>query len=735
MESVMKKSDDTLQSGKPTAEGWLADQTVALGMVLLKLNIARLCLLLYPPGHKEAQKNVTVAHHYLSRIISTQRHLFIEVSDNTLMANNRPMAKDNTAIREIIMSLSRHDIHTVLFKPGLTPFDVLSFLERLAQKPATDRFSLPISNIDIGIINYSGYTLITKKTISVPDSPREAPEPGRSTAQGKPGLFSVRPDQAESLVFEKPTRLGDRINRNAADAREVMNSYSTLLQNLQDHAALEQGNTLRADYLKTFLYSLNPSLREQFLSLTLDHALEKNSVEELYGLLTSLDHYLIFKMLEKANQEKREISPSMLRMVQKVISTIDTDTPSSSEKQAGSEVDIDPNDDLHHLFNREKYEMYVEQDYDTVLKNLLKISRETSRTPESINIADQERSLESTSLETQLIRMILSLDTGTEKISHDYYQFFSLRLSDSLIMLLDAREIVVLMTILGRLRRHHRRHPDPVIRDHAAKALLAFMQPLFLNRAMAAMDGNDLSMKKKTSCLLYSLGTGILPELLAWCGEQTDLFPKQSIRGLVSMFGQAAVAAIESVCDSPNPFFLKNMTTLLASCRTEASIPLLKQLYESPHADVRIEALKSLISLDCQEGIDWMMDLLSSPDNPLFYRAVQAAADLRLVQAVPELVKHLPAVTRPSSGLESAKILIKTLAAIGSPTAIPALENILNRTWSLHPRHLLLLKEAIYTTLDGYGPEVRSRFLTKGLTSRNQRISELCGRLIKTDEP
>jgi hypothetical protein len=519
------------------------------------------------------------------------------------------------------------------------------------------------------------------------------------------------------------------MNRQAVDTEAVARAYSELLGRYtepgeppEESAAMAPS---RADYLKSFLYGLNPTLRAQFLSLAFTHCSENENTRDLDKLFEKMDAYLILKMLDQANREHREISPGMINMIRKVVAG------AAPERREPPGETLRPRaETLQNLFNREKYEKYVEQDYDTVLKKLAVTSTAGHPVPGGIDLDLETEALNDRRIDLKFLRLL----TRLMKASPDAEAYTPLaraavRTSETLA---DRGAPPALSMTVGLFRAHGLRHPCPGIRPVAARFLEAFRQPDQVRRLLTLLIRDQPQDSRKHLCRsLTALGPSIIPTVVAWCAYKADLDRHPAVLGLLPKLGGPVSREVEGMLSHQDPLLLRNMVLILRTAGGPESVSLLTRLHVHPVPDVRMAALEASVLLGDPAGEKALLDLAASDNAGLTLRAVTLAGRLGMERAVPVLMSRFRMSLGSRECLEKNEVILHALGAIGSRQSLPLLKRILSSSWTLHPGGLARLQMAALRSLSGYPPDERAILARLCLKSRNSDVRGLCGDLLQ----
>ena len=160
------------------------------------------------------------------------------------------------------------------------------------------------------------------------------------------------------------------------------------------------------------------------------------------------------------------------------------------------------------------------------------------------------------------------------------------------------------------------------------------------------------------------------------------------------------------------------------------SLPEMRKLALHRDLRVRMEAIKSLFTLDTGVPIELLENVLTDPDPKVAETAVALVGSAGIKEGVRPLLR----IVRGNDIFGSRRSLrvkaIRALGELGDPSALPELQRFLRE--SLFPWPSKEERLAAWESLAGYPPETRLEFLERGLRSRDTQIRQVCERIPKS---
>jgi len=318
----------------------------------------------------------------LKRLLESLPRLPLGVAKDRLFIGGKYLDRKNVVHRDLALAFHARDIAAVTFHDWLTRDDVLSLCRILA----TDALEIReagglrelmknelLMGIDLRAIDYSRLRFTDEKEVfaeAAGDDQNSGDLIWRSfvshllsgclDSNGSP----VSPDEQQS---EDPRTIAKMLNSSQLGLQGAIAGYEKTLGRF----LCETTGNEPLEKLMDLLRNLTPELRGQFLSATFEH-MAGSGREELFGCFPD---DIVLEMLQQANNEAREISPSLMSLLERV-SRIETEAhpPGVGEKGGALKDSLEAclsADQAQTLFERESYETFVDSEYQDLLKELV----------------------------------------------------------------------------------------------------------------------------------------------------------------------------------------------------------------------------------------------------------------------------------------------------------------------------------------------------------------------------
>jgi hypothetical protein len=751
MSDDLDKKQPAGNSPKPPqrAERDVPLDTRMLSDAVIELNISRKNVGIYPPGHVQITKSIDRAFDMLLKLFALRAEMTLGVAKDTLFVGQDYLDQQNPVYRDFALSLYNQGIAAVTFIRGLDREQLVRFHRIITTKPeeissmggiAKVVENAGIPNIRVMAINYGSFHLTEEMEITHSHA--------KSKDETGPGLWGdfvshlsagtiAVPGQEEGISLKDaeqidPTELARLLNDRKLDPSIALQSYDRVISSHvrvraeQRQLTRDQSQTLRS--LNSLLKDLHPDLRKQFLSVTFQKTADASPAvtEEIMGGLTD---DMVIEMLQQANAEGREISPTLTGLLQKLASAggpqagMTVPTPSAGQAAAA----LTP-DQFKALFNREKYENYISGEYDNVLKRLA--TRQTTAAPSSgtFPIDEYSASMTDEKLDYQIGRVLLGFID--EEIEDDDYGEFLKKVISNIPELLKTEQLSLLHDTFETLRLHSREKRSLTIKAMVDVALKSFRDPAFITSLAEAFDATkNKDHARAAGQFLLALGQDALPAVFELYGRDEAAGGKRAVFDLLCRFGNAAVQEAVKRLDEPRPAFVRNLVMLIRWGWDGSVAPSLRPLLKHSAPEVRMETLTALLRFHHTAATEALRSAIRSADPDESAHAVSLAGQFRVSSAVNDVLGRLKKMILFDSDYRDNEEIIIVLGEIGDPKAVPDLERIARGKWPLFPKSRARMKAVLFESLQRYPKKSIEGLISIGEQSDDPRVQRACRKL------
>ncbi len=731
------------------------EQEVPLDMRLLteaviELNISRKNVGIYPPGHIQIAKSIERAYQLLQKMFEIRNEMTLGVAKDTLLIGKDYLDQKNPVYRDFALSMSHQGIASVTFISGLENDELVRFHGILTTKSEDIRMSggidkviaeAVIPHIRIQSIDYSSFHVTEEQEIFKASAKAGGEQSDSNVWQDFVTHLAAGtlagPGQGVSVKDAEqidPIELARLLNERKLDATAAVESYdhiiSTYMRGTAEKKQMSQEQSKTLANMNALLNHLHPELRKQFLSVAFKNiASRTGSPVDAEAVIGGFTDDMVIEMLGQASAEGREISPTLAGLVGKLAQA---KTDGSTGQQQGSSTQpakgfVAPAFQPEHmekLFDREKYEEYVPDDYQLILRNL---SKSSPAALEQFPLAEQLQSLDDEHIDFQIGRALLAF--LEENIEEEDYKEFAQKIVAYLPQFLETGNFEMLGDILETLRRHSTDKPVQGIREIAAESRKFFFAPDFIAKALSAFDRWMREKGQAASGLIQALGPDTIPGLLdMYCNDET-VGGRRILFNLLCLFGDPAVHEAQKRLRDPRANTVRNLLILICHTGSAASIPLVKPLLRHQDPMVKIEALSTLLKFKDPGAIDLLRNAIHDKDPDFASHAIALAGHYRIMDVTGDVLSKIKRVILFETDYVENEEIIKVLGSIGDPGAVSELEKLANASWSLYPSSLMHMKETIYSSLSRYPRETIAGLLRIGEKLNSDTIRRTCSRL------
>ena len=520
-DSRERPKGEAARSGKP-AETPSSAESKQLLHVITALNLVRMSLEMYPPGHSRIAEGIDSAFDMIQKILREKSELLIGFTGDTMtFGETAPdKEKNNAAFREYARSLNNLRIVSFTLNRGLKKDDLREFNRILAAKPS-DIWALGkiesviaragMTGIKVKVIDADHFRLEEKKKIIQAKVDKKDKDEHfwqglferlkseavkRSQSEGSPTdqqklatveairFLNKEPEHWPSAVFSYEKMIHDYFSempegkRTDTEQFEALTSVSSLVSNL------------------------HPELKKQLIDVVERQMILHPDTALVEENLQCFPNDIFIEIIRQTNERKAQISPTLVNLLKKMANI--QEEPAAADRSREKDFS---STDMETLLKREEYENFVPEDYDRLLKKATETSSSDGEIDESqFPLQEYLKTLTYEYVDFQICQLTHSL--MDEEIVEEDYLACAQKIAKSIPELLKAGEFSFLTTFMETLRRHGREKPSDNIRQKA----------LFLLRALSEQK---TIAKNVTPHILKGTGDPVgLATFLISSGEQ-----------------------------------------------------------------------------------------------------------------------------------------------------------------------------------------------------------------------
>jgi hypothetical protein len=724
-----------------------------LTQAIKELNVSRTKAGMYPPDHPEITRSIDRAYSILRKLNETWASLTLGVTKDGLLLAGERLDPRSTVFKDFAVALSRRDIASITLIKGLRQEELHRFHQIMNTDPEEIREAggvnemmrhANMNHILIQTVDYRHFHLTEEEEIAQIASKESGGRHVDIWQSFVQHLISGRlAKEGQGTAMDSwgsvdPLQLSQFINEHRFDPNRAIRIYEDIIR-----SQLGQVCDLQTmEKLNTLLHNLRPELRRQFLSVTFDNV--RDGENELLG---GFDDELVLEMLQNANDEGREISPTLLALVHELSSVAGPSPVASGQGWSGQSFGdsgtLSP-EQFRKLFDRESYESYVDPEYSSTLEHLsgvrgragtaYRVSEAESKLPEkqrssaaSNRMADLAPEFQAALDEGQQIIRISGILVSLmgQGVDGEEYEAFAGKLVEYAPELLNSGEFELLLQIVKTLRRHTTSMPT-VISGIAEKSLASFTDSYFVSKTAQAFKNCRGRKIQELSAFFMALGSSCVPKLMDMYALQEFPASDRALAGLLMHFREAAVEEAQARLTDPRVHVVRNLLAFIQSNGDRSCIPTVTPLLRHESHHVRSDALSILLSYQDDGILEPLRTALRSKIREESSIAVMLAGLHRVGEVVEDLVRLIKLTVFRRLDHKRNEEILRALGRIGDPKAMPVLEKLAKKSWVLYPSDFLQVKLALFESLSGYPEEHLTTLLTIGRRSKDYRIRNVC---------
>lgn len=721
----------------------LAEQLIA-ALNLLRMNVG-----MYPEGHSLISQSLNHAFGVLQKIFTDRDQITIGVAGETLLAGEGVLDKENRNHKQFAQSLNDLWITSITLSRGLTKDELLKFQRILAEKPVDILASGNIEkvfaknrlvNIKATYLYLSDFRFTEMKENAHEDlKEKRQLEDDRwrnyiasliNPSIGERGE-KVPPDVASM----DPQNFVKRLNSESIDWDVFLDDYSSMIARYL-HSDDEEKAPIYRDIISkinSLIKDFHPQLKRQLLSI-LEKAISSQPLSSItLDRLGCFPYETITEILRSASDEKREMSPSLILLFQKMskINSKSSDSagdvaPDFSSILNGTSESVK---ELDKLIERERYESYVPADYEELLRRKtgdIDVNGEIDA--REFVLEEEIKTLGDESLNLQVHRLLLAL--MDEDLNEDEYRELSTSITETIPQSLLLGQFPVLIDILESYRRHVKEKSSGTIKKLAGSGQAIFYNSKTISQALKPF-------------LVQGI---VIPSLIGFievCGPQNipwllDLYLEKGLpRGqevivkALRYFGKEAVDDVLKRLSGLNPHHMGRLLELLRVIGDAGVIPFVRNHLYHSNLFVRMQAISTLLRFHDPYAKDFLQKAILSKDQFESSQAIVLACHYRITEICVHLISQIKTVIIFEKDLALNEFIITEVVKTKDPHIVLYFEKLAAARWSLFPGRLSLTKMALFRSLSLYWVPDAAKLIKAGLDSKDKRIKSLCVELMQ----
>ena len=708
--------------------------------IISALNLIKMNIGMYPAGHALIDESVELAYTLIQNYLQGRSEMIIGVAGKTLMLNENVLDKKNNTFREYVHTLNVFRVISLSLKRTVTRKDLFQFSRILSSKPSDIRAmgkledilarssvnGIQVKTIDAGYFQLTDEKKIRKKmkdeNFWLGFISRIAFHASRTELKNSDAEKSADSDLPEAVRT---------LNDKKQYWQKAVVSYENMIQDYlyeirtgrQVSAEKYEALAKIADLIKNF----HPDLKEQLLEVAERQFSLQPETALVPENLKCFPTEMIQGIIHLANKKKRQISPVLIMLLQKL---------SAIEDGGNAHQQVDrqnmTSSEMGKLLQREEHEEYVPEKYDQLLKKLSGTSSTADDVAEdAFPLSIYLKTLDDEYIDFRICELVLAL--MEEEADEENYLAYSTRLALVMPDLLKKGQISFLISVIETFRRHGQKNASEKIRRQALSILSILADPDTIAKYITPfiMGGRDTSVVTK---FLVMSGVQNIPWLFDLYLDPSTT-ASDTLMDIIKGFGGSnAVDEASKRLKNQTPLKALRLLAFFREVGNHSTIPLLKELYEYDDWNVKKEVLEILFLFKDSGAIDLLRKSIYSSNR----EDVLQVVSLTFLYEVRELMGELMSLLKTFYIREEDAILnewiVRWLGGTGNPWAVPYMEKIMAVRLTLSPQRLSRMKEILYESLEHFPRQAVQSLLERGSKSWNRRIRASCLKIMGQKE-
>ena len=570
---------------------------------------------------------------------------------------------------------------------------------------------------------------------------KETDRPEGPTSEFLAGTNPTSVDDYEALLSTYLNRLGEMepntTSPTAGDDTDMDERVQMYEKQLESYLTSPRGETSQlltpreqTIVIRTFLKNLNPALKKQFESFDFDKILQNEKGLSFDTLPDKEDLRAIFDALRQANEDNKEISPTLITLVKKMFAALGKYDATAKKEQADEAVKIQ--DQIEKLFERETYEKFVVNAYEKRLKQLSGSAADHIASDGAFSLEKFLQTLEEGHISRQIAHALTALTE--EERSPDIYKDYvhSLLLISPDLLQYDAFDW--LEKVYSLIRRHGEKHPDAKLSMTANIGRSYFFSPSFISKIMEAVKSERIERAQKANEFFMVLGGESVPTLLELFFQSDSPLEEEMLLHYLETFRPETLVNLARVLSAPDLFLSDHLITLMIRFKDKTIAPFFHRLLIHDDPAIQAQATEILLEFGDTMAMNLLRERFYSKDRSTSLAAAAQVGRLRIHGLAPIIAAELSKGLLTMTDIEKKKAIVRALGEMGDPAFLPLFETIAAKRISLNPKRLHELQAVLFESLDRFPRQALSHLMAVGKGLKNLQVQEVIKRLVD-DQP
>lgn len=687
--------------------------TSVLADFLYALNIARRQIYAYPPGHPMIAAAAEKLLALLPKLLEFRNEVTIGIARNTLMIEGQQLDASNPVFRDLATTLFDSKVASLTVRRNVTSDEVRRFFEllryppeRIADAGGLERLlsSSGISGIQAQGIDYRNFHATEVDSLSAPKAQVAEVESAVLWKAFTTGLLAgtLDRDGVRALPDERfdPSVLAEVMNREYALQKETFaGSYDQAITEFLTQADRRQLN-LEArketfGRLGQLVERLSPELRRRFLNSTLKNF---SSRPDRAGEILSLwSQSTIVEALEQVDAHQLQIPQALLDVMGKLAAHRKPSVTPSHVAGTRERTTEQTTELLNKLFRADASGCFVPADYRDALAVMASADVATNLDPAQVQ--ELLETLNGHTVERQFCSVLLDLidrDVGSRSAVA-----ISRNLEELISYFLETGDFLSLNSVHDHLARHVRQ-TRRLFDTPDKSALAAFAREEFVIQVLDGLDEWGKEQYPAIRGLIGRVGRPFVDQLLDRLAEEPIMSRRRLYMDCLQQLGPQAFDAIAERLHDPRWYVVRNLVILLREINDPGALQPLGRLVGYANPKVQYEVMRTYLHFNDPRADRYLLRELEQRDVGILVATIRLAAGSRNPDVARRLAELLGSRGSSEPELTLKETIIRTLAEMGRPEALPGLAAFIEARSLFMPAALTRLKVEAVSSLVRY---------------------------------
>ncbi|MGC2063628.1 MAG: hypothetical protein WA610_11675 [Thermodesulfovibrionales bacterium] len=704
------------------------NEQVLITDAIVELTTSKRKIGLYPRDHPKIRESLQRAFSDLQSLLVFRGTITVGIAENMLMVDEVSLDMKNPALKDFARGLHTKGIAAVTFAPGLSVEELQRYHELMTERELPVGQGLAELTESRGISHIVLTPLDISKFSFVEDALREDLSPDKLWEEYVRRLLEgslVDGDLNDRIAELPPEELASFLNRQTDET-----TLDTLLDGVMKHYfRMGRGRGMQEllSRLLVLIDSLTPEVRELFIEKALKSPLL--DYWEIHRVMRGLHSDTVERMMKLFQSHASQLPENLRYLIEKLNASRAPAISVIPDRGTACVDDVEVDPDAIRKFSEDPSACAVDADYAALLEKMKTDEHAAGKSSLGQKIQEECRGNAVDLLATDIMFELLNVKSGTR----EEYLAILTRLADFMRHYIDTGRYQEISAIYGKI---HEDSLTGTFREEASRMKRTiFGSEDFIRRLIESFKVWGRLDREKVQGLTALLKEYLQDPLLDALALEPDAMIRRFFLDVLVVIGPDLPGRAVQKLNDERWYVIRNMVYLIRECGGVQYVQNIRHLAKHPDRRISSEAVRTLVHFNTTDSVSYIRHYLTGKDLQQQDQAVRLAGQYKVVAAVPYLVEILDRKDY-SAGLDHNAAVIKALAEIGDPSAVPVLLRICQSSSLFHRADLDALKLEIYRNLSFYSTDAVRPLLEQGAVSKNVEIRMISQRLLlrrKTD--